>query len=137
EDSVDAAVGDKTALAWKTFSKPARFFPVPEDKPELFDYYGDVYGPGPMILFRQLEVLSSRTAVIAALKSVLGQPRSLSVDELIAALEASTGLALTDYAAAWIRGTGVPAWPTIAVTTTPGAGTTSVRVRQTSALERT
>jgi aminopeptidase N len=137
EDSVDTVVGDKTALAWKSFSNGARFFPVPEEKPELFDYYGDVYGPGPMILFRQLEVLSSRDAVIAALKNVLGTARVLSVDELIAALETSTGLALADYAAAWIRGSGAPQWPTVAVTITPGAGTSSVHVQQTVALERT
>ncbi len=123
EDSVDPAIGAQTAFAWKLFSDGARFFPVPEPgvetaKPELFDYYGDVYGPGPLILFRQLEVLTSRQAVIDGLKTVLGQPRALSVDELIAALETSTGLDLAAYAAAWIHGSGAPQWPEAAVTFT-------------------
>lgn len=121
EDSVDPVVGAQTAKAWKSFSRGARFFPVPGDKPALFDYYGDVYGPGPLVLFRQLEALTSRDAVISALRQVLGQPRALSVDELVAALSASTGLDLTDYAAAWIHGTGEPEWPEVKLTRTPGA----------------
>jgi aminopeptidase N len=138
EDSVDPAVGAATALAWKAFSSGARFFPVPGEKPELFDYYGDVYGPGPLIFFRQLEVLTSRDQVMAALKMVLGTPRALSVDELLAALETTTGLALADYAAAWIHGEGAPEWPEVTATFTPGAnGTSSLRVMQTAALART
>ena len=61
------------------------------DEPALFDYYGDVYGPGPMVLFRQLEVLTSREQVLAAIKSVLGEPRALASTSVIAALETSTG----------------------------------------------
>ncbi len=136
EDSVDPAVGFRTAQAWKAFSNGARFFPVPGDKPELFDYYGDVYGPGPLILFRQLEVLSSRDAVIAGLKTVLGKPRALSVDELTAALEASTGLELTDYVAAWIHGSGRPQWPEARLTFTPGATTSTIRVELVAGAER-
>src|SRR5262249_54848488 len=81
------------------------------DHPELVAYYGDVYGAGPMILFRQLEVLTSRAQVLAAIGSVLGSPHALSVDSLIAALEQQTGLDLTAYAAGWLHGTGVPVWP--------------------------
>jgi hypothetical protein len=81
-----------------------------------------------MILFRQLEALSSRAAVLDAIKSVLGQPRALSVDALVAALQAKTGLDLTAYAAAWIHGTGKPAWPQFQLTFTPGAGPTSTLV---------
>jgi aminopeptidase N len=114
----------------------ARFFPVPGDKPELFDYYGDVYGPGPLILFRQLEVMSSRDAVIAGLKTVLGTARALSVDELIAALETSTGLALADYVAAWIQGSGDPVWPEARVTFTPAATTSTLRVELVKGAER-
>ncbi|MBA2543454.1 MAG: hypothetical protein H0V17_27680 [Deltaproteobacteria bacterium] len=136
EDTVDGAIGAQTARAWKLFSRGAGFFPVPAEKPALFDYYGDVYGPGPMILFRQLEVLTSRDQVIAGLKTVLGSARSLSVDELVAALEASTGLALADYAAAWIHGTGAPVWPEVRVTFTPAATTSMLRVEQTAGLER-
>jgi aminopeptidase N len=137
EDMVDVPAAAKTASAWKGFSSGARFFPVPDDKPELFDYYGDVYGPGPMILFRQLEVLTSRAQVIAAIQSVLGRPHALSVTELVAALETSTGLALTDYAAAWIHGTGAPEWPEIATVFTPGADTSTLRVTQANATNRT
>ncbi|MEO8703740.1 MAG: M1 family aminopeptidase [Kofleriaceae bacterium] len=137
EDTVDPAVALKTAIAWKGFSNGAGFFPVPAEKPALFDYYGDVYGPGPMILFRQIEVLSSRAQVIAALQSVLGQPRALSVDELVAALETSTGLALADYAAAWIYGTGAPDWPEFTTTFTAGAGTSTLSIVQTNPSNRT
>ncbi|HEU0029351.1 MAG TPA: M1 family aminopeptidase [Kofleriaceae bacterium] len=132
EDMADAPSGVATASAWKSFSAGARYFPVPADKPELFDYYGDVYGPGPMILFRQLEVLSSREQVIAALQTVLGTPRALSVDQLIEALQTSTGLPLADYAAAWIHGSGAPDWPRIATTFTPGAQTSSLHVQLTN-----
>ena len=137
EDTANKPAATATANAWKSFSVGARFFPVPAEKPELFDYYGDVYGPGPMILFRQLEVLSSRDQVLAAIKSVLGQARALSVDELVVALEASTGLSLTDYAAGWIHGTGAPDWPTFTLAFTPGAGTSMLAVRQTNPSKRT
>jgi aminopeptidase N len=115
----------RTAGVWKSLSNTSHYYPVPLDHPALFDYYGDVYGAGPMTLFRQLEVLSSRDAVIAALKSVLGTPRSLSVDQLLAALTAKTGLDLTQYATDWIKGNTVPKWPHIKTTFTAGSGATS------------
>jgi aminopeptidase N len=121
EDMQDPAYGTQTAAAWKSFSDGARYFPVPLDSPELFSYYSDVYGPGPMILFRQLEVLTSRAQVLAALESVLGTAHSLSVDELLAALETSTGLDLEAYADAWVRGNGAPVWPKYNVTYTSGS----------------
>jgi len=94
---------------------------VPLDQPALFDYYTDVYGPGPMVLFHQLEVLSSRDAVLAALHEVLGTPHALSVDELVAALSRHTQLDLADYVTAWIKGSGAPAWPLVHSAYTPGA----------------
>jgi aminopeptidase N len=114
----EPAAGAQTARAWKSFSVGAKFYPVPMEKPPLFDYYGDVYGPGPMILFRQLEVLSSRAQVLDALASVLGSPRALSVDELVAALAEKTGLDLSSYTTAWIKGTGAPVFPRAMVTFT-------------------
>ena len=88
EDMADPAAAASTAAIWKSGSSLARSTSrCRGDKPALFDYYGDVYGPGPMVLFRQLEVLSSRDAVLAAIKSVLGTPHALSVDDLVAALE--------------------------------------------------
>jgi aminopeptidase N len=118
EEMAEPAAGAQTARAWKMFSVGTKFYPVPMEKPPLFDYYGDVYGPGPMILFRQLEVLSSRAQVLDALKSVLGSPRALSVDELVAALAEKTGLDLSSYTAAWIKGTGVPVFPSATATFT-------------------
>lgn len=103
------------ANTWKAGAMSGNYYPVPDDHPALFDYYGDVYDAGPMVLFRQLEVLSSRDKVIAALKSVLGSQRALSMSELIAALQTSTGLDLTQYAKDWIEGTGKPAWPRVQI----------------------
>ncbi len=133
EDMTDQTVSVRTAGVWKSLSSQSHYFPVPLDHPALFDYYGDVYGAGPMVLFRQLEVLASRDAVIAALKSVLGTPRSLSMDDLIAALAAKTGLDLTMYTTDWIKGSTVPVWPHIKTTFTAGTGATStLLVQQTS-----
>ena len=109
---------------------------MPDDKPELFDYYGDAYGPGPMVLFRQLEVLTSRDQVLTAIKSVLGHPHALSVDEVVAALSQSTGLDLTAYSAAWIHGSGKPAWPTVQVSYTPAAGTSTLNVTQVTSTDK-
>jgi len=130
----DAASSTATTTLWKADSKIAKYFPVPQDQPALFDYYGDVYGPGPMVFFRQLEVLSSRAQVIAALKNVLGTPHALSVDELVTALEASTGLDLTAYVTAWIKGSGAPAWPL--VSTSYAAGMLNVAVTNNTATPR-
>ncbi len=74
-----------------------------------------------MVLFRQVEVLSSRQKVVAAIASLLGKPRALSVDEVIAALTQSTGLDLAEYSNAWIKGSGRPTWPTFTTAFTPGA----------------
>jgi aminopeptidase N len=130
EDMNNPAVSLKTSGAWKSFSQGVKYHPVPMEMPALFDFYGDVYGPGPMVLFRQLEVMTSRAQVLAAIKSVLGTPRALSVDEVIAALEQSTGLELDAYASAWIRGSGPPDWPRYNVTFTPAAGTSTVALDQ-------
>jgi aminopeptidase N len=121
EDMNDAATGAQTSNVWKTDGKVASYYPVPLDQPQLFNYYGDVYGPGPMVLFRQLEVMSSRAQVLAAIKSVLGHEHALSVDELTDALARETGLDLTNYIQAWIKGSGVPNWPQFALTYTPGS----------------
>ncbi|MGN6109100.1 MAG: M1 family aminopeptidase, partial [Kofleriaceae bacterium] len=136
ETMADPPAAASTAAAWKSFSRGVGYFPVPGDKPELFRYYGDVYGPGPMVLFRQLEVLSSREQVLAGLRSVLGRPRALSVDDLVAALEASTGLSLGDYAAAWLHGTGAPTWPTVALSFSVGDATDFLHVDTTTGAER-
>jgi len=64
-----------------------------------------------MALFRQLEVMYSRAAVLAAAKALLsssGEPRAVSVDDFRKALEASTGAKLSGYFDAWMRGSGAP-----------------------------
>lgn len=130
EDMQDPTKGATTAGAWKVFGASDPYYPVPLDHPDLFDYYSDVYGPGPMVLFRQLEVMSSRAQVLAAIQSVLGQPHALSVDELIAALQAHTGLDLTAYRAGWIEGSGAPVWPRLDLTFTQAAGTSTLVIHQ-------
>jgi aminopeptidase N len=130
EDMQAPATAATTAHAWKVFGGAATYYPVPLDHPDLFTYYSQVYGPGPMVLFRQLEVMSSRAQVLAAIQSVLGQPRALSVDDLIAALQRETGLDLSQYAAAWIEGSGPPSWPRFFLQYTAGPGTSSLFVHQ-------
>jgi len=132
EDMMDPAVAPQTAGYWKSAAAAANYYPVPADQPQLVDYYGDAYGPGPMVLFRQLEALTSRDQVLAALKSVLGHPHAMSVDDVVAALSTSTGLDLTAYSAAWIHGSGKPVWPTVMATYTTG----SLHVTQTTAPEK-
>ena len=126
EDMQDPAKGLTTARYWKTAAQPALYYPVPGEKPELFNYYGDVYGEGPMILFHQLEGMYGRDAVIRALQNLLGKEHAIGVDDVIAELQRSTGADLTDYAAAWIHGSGAPDWPKYNATFTPGGGTSTL-----------
>ena len=114
-ERVSASEGRATALAWKRFARNAAWWPVPGEQPPLLDYYGDVYGPGPMILFRQLEVLFSREAVLAALQDLWGAPRAFGVADVQAALEVATGADLDGYFDAWVYGEGEPDWPTFTV----------------------
>jgi len=128
DEHAATGVGLRTAAAWKLFaapSNPSQYYPVPLDspRPALFDFYGDAYGPGPMVLFRQLEVLTSREKVIGAIKSLLGQPHAVSVDDVLAALAQSTGLDLGGYANAWVRGSGAPDWPKYTVSYTNATNT--------------
>jgi aminopeptidase N len=127
EEDTDPLAALKTRQVWKAGANGAQYFLVPEDNPlpELFDYYGDVYGPGPLILFKQIEMLSSRAQVLTALESVLGAERALSVAEVEDALEASTGLELTDYFAVWAHGAGAPVWPRVSATYAAGELTVS------------
>ena len=117
EEEMSPVVAGATAAFWKSVSRGVAFYPVPDERPPLLDYYGDVYGPGPMVLFRQIEALYDREAVMAALAALLGEERALSVDEVQAALEASTGADLSGYFDRWVRGAGPPAWPVFRVAT--------------------
>ncbi len=115
--------GVQTAGVWKLSGQGAQYWPVPMDEPALFDFYGDVYGPGPMVLFRQLEVMTSREQVLAAIKMLLGHAHAIGVDDVIAALEASTGQDLDAYVAAWIKGSGKPDWPRYSLVYTAATST--------------
>jgi aminopeptidase N len=106
---------------------------VPEEEPPLLDYYGDVYGPGPMILFRQIEGLYGREAVMAALAELIGgdEPAARSIEDVEAALEAATGADLASYFDTWIFGGGAPTWPVFEATWTQSAsGPLNYTVRQ-------
>jgi aminopeptidase N len=134
EDMNDPANSLKTRGSWKSFAANpvSKYFPVPAEHPPIEDFWSYVYGPGPLILFRQLEVMTSRDQVLAAIKDVLGTPRALTVDELITALEQHTGIT-DEYFDAWLKGTGAPDWPKFDVTFTAGSGTSSVVVHQVNA----
>ena len=132
EEQIAPAEGRVTLEYWKSIAAASRYYPVPGEKPPLFTYYGDAYGEGPMVLYRQLEVMYSREKVLAAAKKLLsssGPPRAVSVDDFRRGLEASLGTRLTGYFDAWMRGTGAPAWPTAKITTTDmGGGDVKVAV---------
>lgn len=129
DEQIDPAEAADTAYSWKVWSQGAGYFPVPDERPPLLDYYGEVYGPGPMIFFRQLEVMYGRPAMIAALQSVLGVERTLSVEQLRDALQTATGVSLTTYFDGWVFGTNSPAWPRADVSVTDvGGGNVQVGV---------
>src|SRR5262249_25632201 len=126
DEKIGPADGQATLDYWKSIAAASRYYPVPQDKPPLFTYYGDAYGEGPMVLYRQLEAMYSRGQVLAAVKKLLsssGPPRQVSVDDFRVALEESTGAKLSSYFDAWVFGGGAPAWPTARVTLTPKGGT--------------
>jgi aminopeptidase N len=136
EDENGHGTPKRTALSWKGDADGVAYHSVPEEQPPLLDYYGHVYGPGPMILFRQLEVLFSRQSVIEAIAMLLGEPRALSVDEVQAALETTTGADLDEYVDGWIRGTGAPVWPEFTIATSGASpGTVDVTVTQVTPAE--
>lgn len=124
--------GDVSAPAyWKRLGPLSDWYPVPAERPEIKDYYGDVYGLGPMILFRQMEALYDRDTVMAALRSLLGAPRALRVADIQSALEAATGDDLQNYFDTWVYGEGVPSMPVFDVIVTDmGKGDYDVRVTQ-------
>jgi aminopeptidase N len=118
ESETRPAYAALTLGSWKSNAPRAAYHPVPEERPELFDFYGHVYAPGPMVLFRQLEAMTSREQVLDALAMVLGQERALSVADVQAALEATTGLDLDTYFDIWVRGTGAPTWASFMIQVT-------------------
>jgi aminopeptidase N len=136
DEQVSPAQGETTARAWKGFANNAAWWPVPAEQPPLLDYYGDVYGSGPLVLFRQLEGLFSRDQVMAALADLLGAPRAIGVADVQAALELHTGVELGGYFDAWVYGSGEPTWPTFTVAVVDaGSGAVDVTVAPTPGSE--
>lgn len=130
DEHLGTAVAAQTAAAWKAWALYSRFHLVPTGEPALLDYYGDVYGPGPMVLFRQLEARHGRAPVMTALRSLIGgaAPRALSVVEVEQALEDAIGVDLDGYFAGWVHGTGRPRWPRARVTLATVASGTEISV---------
>ncbi len=141
EDEHAELNGDASATlaAWRAAAATADHYPAPVEDLPLVSFYGSAYGPGPMILFRQLEVMFSRRQVLDALRMLLGRERSLTIDDVRVALEAATGARLDGYVNAWMRGTGAPAWPGAMVERADhgdGSVTVTVRVQTRDAVVR-
>jgi len=123
------ARGIATARIWKDAARTLANHPVPRADVPINEFYGAAYGPGPMVLFRQLEVRYSRDAVMGALGDLLGRPRAISLDDVRRALEARTSANLAAYFNGWLVGDGAPTWPTARVvrnTEADGAVTVTV-----------
>jgi aminopeptidase N len=119
---------------WDDVSLQATYHVRPQDEPAplVHEFYGDVYGPGPMLLFVQLEPLLGEDVVLAGIARFLKDGGAQSVEGLRDALEAESGEDLDTYFDAWVFGTGAPTYPTFDVTTTDaGGGMLTVTVSQT------
>jgi aminopeptidase N len=123
---------------WSSISLQSSYYPRPTDDPPpaVQDFYSDVYGPGPMVFYVQLESLLGRKAVLDGIKGFLSKAGALAVADLQKALEASSGLDLKPYFDAWAFGKGKPEWPTIAVTTAQTGNTVTVTVTQQNASKK-
>jgi aminopeptidase N len=136
EDEVlGADVAAASRAYWDAVSLQAEHHPRPTDDPTppVHTFYGDVYGPGPMVLFVQLEALVGRPAVLAGLQAFLAEPGVRSVSELEAALEAASGKDLGAYFDAWVFGEGAPEWPTLDVQAAQVGNEVTVTVTQENA----
>ncbi len=102
---------------WDAIALSAQHRPRPTDNPSVDTFYGDVYGPGPMVLYVQLEALFGRPVVLAAIRSFLSTAGAKSVSDLKLALEKESGKDLTKYFEAWVVGPGAPEWPTFSIAT--------------------
>jgi aminopeptidase N len=98
---------------WDSISRWADFHPRPTDDPapSIADFYGDAYGPGPLVLFIQLEPLLGRDTLLAAIQSFVATPGGRSVADLKLVMEQVSGEDLGPYFDAWVFGKGKPAWP--------------------------
>jgi aminopeptidase N len=121
-----------TRKYWDSISLQAQHWPRPMDEPSVEELYGDVYGPGPMVLYLQLEPFVGRQALLEGIASFLSKPGGRSVLELRDALEVASGKNLVDYFDAWVFGYEKPVWPTFDVQTSQVGGEVTVTVTQSS-----
>ncbi len=137
-DTVDDPESAQLAnAAWHSFANNADHYPVPEERPPLLDYYGDAYGPGPMVLFRQLEALYSRENMLTALKALLGKQRAIGIADVKEELEKATGDDLSDYFNAWVYGQGKPTWLRISLDVSVDNEILTVTAQDTTNSEKT
>ena len=120
---------------WDAISLQSQHYPRPTDNPPpaVESFYGDVYGPGPMVLYVQLETMLGRQVILDGIKAFLAEPGARSVDDLEKALSKSSGKDLSAYFAAWVYGKGAPEWPTFAIATTQAGNQVTVTVTQQNA----
>jgi len=132
DEQIDSTVADLTRAYWDDIAIGAQFHPRPLDEPTppVESFYGDVYGPGPMVLFQQLEPLIGRSAVLAGIADFLSEPGARGVDDLRVALEAASSADLAPWFDAWVFGTGTPTWPTFAATAQQAGDQVTVTVEQ-------
>jgi len=135
DESRPAGEAPATRKYWDSIWQQSTYWPRPTDDPappvQLF--YGDVYGPGPMVLYLQLEPLLGRPAVLAGIKAFLATPGARSVMELKDALAQASGKNLDAYFDAWVFGQGKPEWPTFALKTNQAGSDVTVTVTQQNA----
>jgi aminopeptidase N len=121
-----------TLAYWDDVSLFSEHYPRPMDEPapSVQSFYGDVYGPGPMVLYVQLESIFGRAVVLEAIGAFLALPGARSVADLRDALEQASGEDLDAYFDAWVFGTGEPEWPTMTIGTSQVGDQVTVTVTQ-------
>ncbi|MBL9021104.1 MAG: hypothetical protein JNL21_02840 [Myxococcales bacterium] len=132
-DARPAGEAEASLAYWDDISLQAAYHVRPEDEPPppVDEFYGDVYGPGPMLLFVQLEPLIGADKVLAGIARFLQDGGAASVEALQAALEAESGADLQPYFDAWVFGSGAPSYPSFTVSTADaGGGMLTVTVTQ-------
>ncbi len=127
-----AGHADATRHYWHQISPGATYHPRPTDDPTppVEEFYGDVYGAGPMVVYLQLESMLGRATVLAAIASFLSEPGVRSVADLRGELEAASGEDLSAYFDAWVFGSGPPTWPSLTVATDQQGDQVTVTVTQ-------
>jgi len=132
DENLGSAIGDATREYWDGISMFSQHYPRPTDEPPpaVQAFYGDVYGPGPMVLYVQLEALIGRDNVLKGIQLFLKDPGARSVADLQKALETTSGKDLQPYFDAWVFGQGAPEWPTMKVDATQNGSEVTVKITQ-------